>query len=158
MSRRDRSRSGVQFVVTGKRPVINYTVQRAADGGTNVAVNSEDKAGAVTVSGAHDDAIGNQVAGGANFSVVGNHRASGARSSVAGGQAVRAGRDAVPARQDAAVPCAGEQPVKEGWWARLRKRARSSRSPQSSASPRSSSPYWSRLAGNREWLGIIWSP
>jgi AbiTii-like protein len=33
----------VQFVVTGKRPVINYTVQHAADGGTNVAVNSEDK-------------------------------------------------------------------------------------------------------------------
>jgi hypothetical protein len=46
----------------------------------------------------------------------------GANSSVAGGEAGRAGRDAVTAGQDAAVPGGGEQPVKEGWWARLRKR------------------------------------
>jgi hypothetical protein len=82
----------VQFVVTGKRPVINYTVQRAADGGTNVAVNSGDKAGPVTVSGAH--------------------------GSVVGGQAVQAGRDAFTAGQGAAMPGA----VDQGWWARLRKR------------------------------------
>jgi hypothetical protein len=47
---------------------------------------------------------------------------SGANSSVAGGQAVQAGRDSVTARQDAAVPGGKEQPVNEGWWARLRKR------------------------------------
>jgi hypothetical protein len=46
----------------------------------------------------------------------------GANSSVAGGQAVQAGRDAVTAGQHAAGPGGGEQPMKEGWWARLRKR------------------------------------
>jgi hypothetical protein len=112
----------VQFVVTGKRPVINYTVQHAADGGTNVAVNSEGGAGPVTVSGAHGSAIGSQTADGANSSVVGNQETSGAGSSLVGGQAVQAGRDAATAGQDAAVHGAGEQPVKEGWWARLRKR------------------------------------
>lgn len=45
-----------------------------------------------------------------------------ATSSVVGGQAVEAGRDAVTAGQDAAVPGGDDQPVKEGWWARLRKR------------------------------------
>ena len=29
----------VQFVVTGDRPVINYSLQHAADGGTNVTVD-----------------------------------------------------------------------------------------------------------------------
>ena len=112
----------VQFVVTGDRSVINYTVQQAADGGTNVTVNSESAAGPVTVSGAQGSAIGSQTASGANSSVVGRQEASGAAASVVGGQAVQAGRDAVTAGQDAAVPGAGEQPVKEGWWARLRKR------------------------------------
>lgn len=112
----------VQFVVTGDRSVINYTVQRAADGGTNVTVNSESAAGPVTVSGAQGSAIGSQTASGANSSVVGRQEASGAAASVVGGQAVQAGRDAVTAGQDAAVPGAGEQPAKEGWWARLRKR------------------------------------
>jgi len=46
----------------------------------------------------------------------------GANSGVVGGQAVQAGRDAITAGQDAAVPGGEEQPVKEGWWARLRKR------------------------------------
>ena len=46
----------------------------------------------------------------------------GGNSSVLGGQAVQAGRDAVTAGQDAAVLSGEEQPVKEGWWARLRKR------------------------------------
>jgi hypothetical protein len=112
----------VQFVVTGKRPVINYTVQRAAGSGTNVAVNSQDAAGPVTVSGAHGSAIGSQTAGGANSSVVGSQEASGTGSSIVGGQAVRAGRDAVIAGQDAAADGTGEQPVEEGWWAWLRKR------------------------------------
>ena len=53
---------------------------------------------------------------------ISQHAAGGANSSVAGGQAVQAGRDAVTAGQDAAVPGGGEQPVKQGWWARLRKR------------------------------------
>lgn len=112
----------VRFVITGKRPVINYTVQHAAGGGTNVAVNSEVEAGPVTVAGAHGSAIGSQTASGANPSVVGTQEAQGAGSSVAGGQAVQAGRDAVTAGQDATVHDAGEQPVEEGWWARLRKR------------------------------------
>jgi hypothetical protein len=46
----------------------------------------------------------------------------GGNSSVAGGQAVQVGRNAVTAGQDVAVPGSGKQPVKEGWWARLRKR------------------------------------
>lgn len=112
----------VQFIVTGDRSVINYTVQRAADGGTNVAVNGESAAGPVTVSGAHGSAIGSQSASGANSSVVGSQEASGTGASVVGGQDVQAGRDAVTAGRDVAVPGAGEQPAKESWWARLRKR------------------------------------
>ena len=99
----------VQFVVTGKRPVVHYTVQQAADGGTNVTVGGVPATGPVTVSGAHGNAIGSQTASGANSSVV-------------GGQAVQAGHDAVTAGRDAAAPGAGGQPAKEGWWARLRKR------------------------------------
>jgi hypothetical protein len=109
----------IQFVVTGDRSVINYTVQHAADGGTNVAVNSGDESGPVTVAGAHGSAIGSQTASGENSSVVGSQEASGAGSSVIG--AVQAGGDAVAAGRDASVP-AGEPPVKEGFWARLRKR------------------------------------
>jgi hypothetical protein len=105
----------VQFVVTGKRPVINYTVQRAADGGTNVAVVGNAAPGPVTVSGTHGTAIGSQTASGPNSSVVGTQTASGAGASVVGGQAVRAGRDAT-------LAAAGDQDVKEGWWSRLRKR------------------------------------
>ena len=107
-----------QFVFTGDRSVINYTVQHVAGGGTNVAA----AAGPVAVAGANGTAIGSQTASGANSSVAGTQTASGAGSSVTGGQSVQAAGDAVTAGQDAAVPGAGEQPVKEGWWARLRKR------------------------------------
>jgi hypothetical protein len=96
-----------QFVVTGDRSVINYTVQHAADGGTNVTVNSE-AGGPVTVAGTDGSAVGSQTASGTNSSVV-------------GGQAVQANRDSVMAGQDASVPAATE-PAQEGWWARLRKR------------------------------------
>jgi hypothetical protein len=107
----------VQFVVTGDRSVINYTVQQASGGGTNVAA----AAAPVTVAGANGTAIGSQTASGANSSVVGTQD-GGDGSSVTGGQSVQAGRDAATAGQDVAVPGATEQPVKEGWWARLRKR------------------------------------
>ena len=73
----------------------------------------------MTVSGRDGSAIGSQTASGANSSVVGSQKASGANSSVTGGQA---DHDVVTAGQDAAVPPAGQQPVKEGWWARLRRR------------------------------------
>ena len=112
----------VQFVITGDRSVINYTLQHATGGGTNVTVSSGSASGPVTVSGEHGSAIGSQTASGANSSVVGTQDAGGADSSVVGGQAVQAGRDAVTAGQDAAIPGGGDQPVKEGWWARLRKR------------------------------------
>jgi hypothetical protein len=112
----------VQFVVTGDRPVINYTVQHAADGGANVAVAAGSAPGPVTVSGAHGTAIGSQTASGANSSVVGSQDASGANSSVVGGQGVQAGRDAATSGRDTATLSAGDLPVKEGWWARLRKR------------------------------------
>jgi hypothetical protein len=112
----------VQFVITGDRSVINYTVQQAADGGANVTVGGGSVPGPVTVSGAHGTAIGSQTASGANSSVVGSQDASGADSSVVGGQAVQAGRDAVAAGQDARTTTAEDQPVKGGWWARLRKR------------------------------------
>jgi hypothetical protein len=112
----------VQFVVTGERPMIHYTVQQAADGGSNVAVGGGAAAGTVTVSGEHGSSIGSQAASGANSSVVGSQDASGAGSTVVGGQAVQAGRGAIIAGQDAAIPGAGDQPAKEGWWTRLRKR------------------------------------
>jgi hypothetical protein len=41
---------------------------------------------------------------------------------VTGGQSVQAAGDSVAAGRDTAVPAAVEQRVKEGWWARLRKR------------------------------------
>lgn len=112
----------VQFVITGDRPTIHYSSQHAAGGGTNVTVGGGAAPGPVTVSGAQGSAIGSQTASGANSSVVGSQAANGADSSVVGGQAVQAGRDAVAAGQDAAIPGAGGQRVKEGWWARLRKR------------------------------------
>ena len=108
----------VQFVFTGDRSVLNYTVQHAADGGTNVAA----AAGPVAVAGTNGSAIGSQTASGANSTVVGSQEASGAGSSVVGGQSAHAGGDVVTAGHDAAAPAAGEQPVKEDWWARLRKR------------------------------------
>ena len=109
---------GVKFVLTGDRSVFNYIVQHAADGGTNVAAT----AGPVAVAGANSTAVGSQTASGANSSVVGSQEASGAGSSVVGGQSSHAGRDVVSAGHDADVRAAGEQPVHEGWWARLRKR------------------------------------
>jgi hypothetical protein len=63
----------------------------------------------VTVFGAHGSAIGSQTASGANSSVVGS-------------QAVQAGRDAVVTGRDSTITGAKDQLVKEGWWARLRKR------------------------------------
>ena len=35
----------VQFILTGDRSMIHYTVQQAADGGTNVTVNSGPRPG-----------------------------------------------------------------------------------------------------------------
>lgn len=113
----------VQFVITGDRATINYSHQQAADGGTNVTVASGASApGPVTVAGAHASAIGSQTVSGPNSSVVGSQTATGADSSVAGGQAVQAGHDAVAAGEDVTITGAEDQPVNEGWWARLRKR------------------------------------
>lgn len=110
----------IQFVITGDRSVINYNhiVQHAACGGANVAAT----AGPVALAGTNGTAIGSQTASGANSSVTGTQVASGTGSSVSGGQSVRAGGHAVIAGQDASVPGSGEQPVKKGWWARLRER------------------------------------
>jgi hypothetical protein len=83
-----------RFVITGDHPTINYNPQLAAGGGTNVTVGTG-AAGPVTVSGAGGTAIGSQA-------VQGDHNA------IAG--------------RDAASTGAPEQPAKEGWWARLRKR------------------------------------
>ena len=63
----------------------------------------------MTVSGAHGNAIGSQTESGANSSVVGS-------------QAVQADRVAVVTGKDATITSAQDQPLKEGWWARLRKR------------------------------------
>lgn len=112
----------VRFILTGARATVNYTVQQAADGGTNVAVNGGKNAGPVTVSGKGGSVIGSQTASGANSSVVGRQEASGAGASVVGVQSARASGDVVAAGQDATVPAATEQPVQEGFWARLRKR------------------------------------
>ncbi len=111
----------IQFVTTGDRSVINYIVQHAAGDAANVAVASGAAAGPVAVSSRGGTAIGSQTASGPNSSVVGSQTASGANSSVVGGQSAGAGRDVVTAGRDVA-PSAGEQPVMEGWWARLRKR------------------------------------
>jgi AbiTii len=97
----------IQFVVTGDRPTIHYSFQHASDGGMNVTGGGA--AGAVTVAGAHGNAIGSQTASGANSSVVGI-------------QPVQADRDAMVVGRDATITDAKDQPVKEGWWARLRKR------------------------------------
>jgi len=76
----------------------------------------------VTVAGADGSAIGSQTASGANSSVVGSQAANGADSSVLNGQAVQAGHDAVSAGRDATIAAAEDQPLKESWWARLRRR------------------------------------
>lgn len=110
----------VQFVITGDRATVHYTSQHAADGGTNVTVGTS-APGPLTVS-AHGDAIGSQTASGANSSVVGSQTANGVDSSVVGGQVMQAGHDAVSAGQDATITAAEDQPLKESWWARLRKR------------------------------------
>jgi hypothetical protein len=99
----------IQFVITGDRPTIHYSSQHAADGGTNVTVGGGSAPGPVTVSGAHGSAIGSQTASGANSSVVGS-------------QPVQADHDAIVTGRDATITGAKDQPVKEGWWARLRKR------------------------------------
>ena len=112
----------VQFVITGDRSVINYSPQHAVGGGTNVTVNGRSAPGPVTVSGAYGSAISSQTASGANSSVTGSQAATGAHSSVVGGQAVQASRDAVAAGRDATITGTSGQEVKEGFWARLRKR------------------------------------
>jgi hypothetical protein len=99
----------VQFVITGDRTTINYSPQHAGDGGTNVSIADVSVPGSVTVSGAHGSAIGSQ-------------NASGPNSSVVGSQSAQAGRDTVTAGRDATVEGTKGQDVKEGWWARLRKR------------------------------------
>ena len=99
----------VQFVITGDRAVINYSAQHAAGEGTNVMVADAAASSLVTVSAGHGTAIGSQTA-------------SGAGSSVVGTQAVQTGRDAVAAGRDATLTSAGDQDVKKGFWARLRRR------------------------------------
>ena len=103
-----------QIVITGNRATISFTSLQAGDGGTNVIVAGADAAGPVIVAGAEGSATGSQIASGENATVTGSQAVSGAGSVVVGGQAVQLGRDASVA--------AGEQSVKEGWWARLRKR------------------------------------
>lgn len=83
--------------------MINYSTQHAASGGTNVTVASGSPPGPVAVSGTRGSAIGSQTA-------------SGEDSTVTGSQSVQGGHDA-------AISGGGDQPVKEGWWARLRRRA-----------------------------------
>lgn len=100
---------GDQVVITGDRATIDYSPQHAGNGGTNVTVAGGSAPGPVTVSGTHGSAIGSQDASGAN-------------SRVAGSQAVQAGHDVAATGRDAAITGAGDQPVKEGWWARLRER------------------------------------
>jgi hypothetical protein len=112
----------VQFHVTGDRTVINYSPQHAADGGTNVTVTGGAVSGPVTVSGAHGTAIGSQTASGANSSMAGTQDASATDSSVVSDRAVQAGRDGVSAGRDTTPAALGDQDVKEGFWARLRKR------------------------------------
>jgi AbiTii len=112
----------VHFVITGDRTTIYYNSQHATDDGTNITVDGGSTPGSVTVSGGRGSAIGTQTASGANSSVVGTQAASGTDSSVVGGQAVRVGHDTVTAGQDATMASATDQPVKEGWWVRLRKR------------------------------------
>ncbi len=96
-----------QFVITGDRPTINYISQHATADGMNVTVGTA-ASGPVTVSGAYGTAIGSQAANGANSSVVGSQALQGDHNAIAGRDTTRAG--------------APEQPAKEGWWARLRKR------------------------------------
>jgi hypothetical protein len=112
----------VHLAVTGDRPTIYLTSQHADGGGTNLAVGGGSAPESVIVSGAHGTAVGTQTASGTNSSVVGSQLANGAGSSVAGGTAMRADHDVVAAGQDATITSATDQPVKEGWWARLRKR------------------------------------
>lgn len=45
-----------------------------------------------------------------------------ARPCQAGHDVAATGRDAAATGRDAAITGAGDQPVKEGWWARLRER------------------------------------
>ena len=54
---------------------------------------------------------------GAHGSAIGSQTASGANSSVVGSQAAQTGYDAVTGRDVTGK----DQPVREGWWARLRK-------------------------------------
>jgi hypothetical protein len=92
----------VHFVLTGDRPTVHYSPQRATDGGTNVTVASSGPAPRpVTVSGAHGSVIGSQTASGVNSSVVGSQAANEARSSAVGGQSVQADHDAVTSGHDA---------------------------------------------------------
>ncbi|MDQ2882154.1 MAG: hypothetical protein M3Y48_13280 [Actinomycetota bacterium] len=96
-----------QFVITGNRPTINYSLQHATHGGTNVAV-APPVSGPVIVSGGQGTAIGSQTASGVNSSVVGSQTVQGDHNAIAG--------------RDVANTGTKEQPAKEGWWARLRKR------------------------------------
>lgn len=90
--------AAVHFVITGNRNTINYIPQHATGGGANTA----------TVASDHGTAIGSQTASGATSSVVGSQTVQGDHHTVAGREATN--RDIL------------EPLVKEGWWARLRKR------------------------------------
>src|ERR1035441_6869468 len=97
----------MQLVITGDGNTIHFSPQHAADGGMNVMVAEGSAAGPVT--GPAGNASGSPTGRGAN-------------SSVLSSQAVQAGYDAVAAGKDATVTGAEDQPVKGGFWARLRKR------------------------------------
>ena len=73
----------VQFVVTGDRATVNYTSQRAVDGGSNLTVASAEP-GPVIVSGGSGTAIGSQTASGTNSSVLGTQTVQGTSNAVAG--------------------------------------------------------------------------
>ena len=96
-----------QFVITGDRPTINYSSQKAAAGGTNVAVGTS-ASGPVTVSGAHGTAIGSRAAMGANSSVVGSQTMQGDHNAIAGRDATSAGARSSPRKRAGGRGCASE--------------------------------------------------
>jgi hypothetical protein len=93
-------RQATQFVITENRPTINYSLQHATV--------APPVSGPVIVSGGQGTAIGSQTASGANSSVVSSQTVQSDHTAIAG--------------RDAANTDTKEQPAKEGWWARLRKR------------------------------------
>jgi hypothetical protein len=106
-SDKDAAGQPAQFVITGDRPTINFSPQPATIGGTNVTVGTT-ASGSVTVSGSHGIEVGSQSVSGKNSNVLGRQAVQGDHSAIAG--------------RDTTNIDAKEQPAKEGWWTRLRKR------------------------------------